>query len=210
MQTNRDQLREAADLWLDPRLQQFRRERIALEHIETSGLVDAADRVLAGQQRMLRERESEIDSAVAIELFLAGKWATAALHHVHSWKFAKERQLYHSEGKPLTVCAGSLKLGLPFETALDLVGAEPSTRAPAHGCFCVFEDSTLTNVAKKWRWWCDDCTHAHRQSRRDQKRAVKKQARIVRRQRFGAARDEAQILAEFRATTTSVTNTPEA
>jgi hypothetical protein len=145
------------------RMVQFCLERRGRGPIDTDGLHDAADRVLASLQHKLREIEGTVLGwADAMDLFVCQWDAVAALMYAypdaHPQAYAKQRQLEHSNDRPLTVCIGGGKL-YPVAT---IIG---SANAQARGCRRVFEDSKRPS-GRMWSRLCRDCqprmTHPER------------------------------------------------
>ena len=145
------------------RLVDYSRQVIARDAIDTDGLEEAADGMVAAQQHALRAHEHDPldEDAIArnIELWHTGLWAVTALRYLHGDGYAKRRQLEHSDDRPLAVCVG----GGTTDRVTTILG---SFDFQALGCFGIFEDSKRLSGDTIWSRQCANRRPNHGQSRR--------------------------------------------
>jgi hypothetical protein len=143
--------------------------------LDLDGLHDVADRVLESQQQALRERaETVLDYWDARVLYIAGSEAIGALAECESLGYAKQRQLVHSDNRPLAVCiAGYVRR--PFTTVIG------PTEVQAIGCLRVFNDSVRLSGSSMWSRLCSpDCQPSkHRSMRRAEKALTDRAVQIA-------------------------------
>jgi hypothetical protein len=150
------------------RLCDYSRARYGTAPIDTSGLRDAAERILIEVQSALREYEEHIERAAAFELYFAQRWSLDALLWQSSHKAAKETQIRLAGGRPLTICVGSGR-------GRDVVTIAGTFRITGGGCFRVFEDAKRTS-GRMWAQWCPECRprNGKRNPMRAEERAFKR------------------------------------
>lgn len=150
------------------RLLRYSRDRYGTDPIDESGLVHAAERVVAEVQRQFRRREASIERAEAVELYWAQRWALDAVVWMSSHRVAKETQVRLAEGRPLTICVGSGR-------GRSVVTVAGTFRISGGGCFRVFEDATRPSGVM-WAQWCEDCrpSKGKKNRLRSEERALKR------------------------------------